>query len=78
MAPEKGNRPTARKAQPLYGKEVEAMSDKELQEKLIQQYTDLQRILSAPDMKKEAEYQLKTVKAKLEAFGTVTEDLDIH
>lgn len=57
---------------------VEAMSDKELQEKLIQQYTDLQRILSAPDMKKEAEYQLKTVKAKLEAFGTVTEDLDIH
>lgn len=78
MAPEKGNHSTAQKTQPLYGKEVEAMSDKELQEKLIQQYTDLQRILSAPDMKKEAEYQLKTVKAKLEAFGTVTEDLDIH
>lgn len=78
MATEKNNHPTAPKTHSLYGKEVETMSDKELQEKLIQQYADLQRILSAPDMKKEAEYQLKMVKAKLEAFGTVTEDLDIY
>ena len=54
------------------------MSDKELMEKLIQQYTDLQRILSADDMRKEVEYQLRTVKAKLGAFSVVTEDLDIH
>ena len=54
------------------------MSDKELMEKLIQQYTDLQRILAADDPKKEAGYQLKAVKTKLEGFGVVTEDLDIH
>ena len=66
------------KKQSLLWKEVNTMSDKELREKLIQQYTDLQRILSAVDMRKEAEYQLKAVKAKLEAFGVVTEDLDIH
>ena len=70
--------PSARKTQRPLWKEVDYMSDKELQEKLIQQYTDLQRIITAPDMKKEAEYQLRTVKAKLEAFGVVTEDLDIH
>ena len=62
----------------LNRKEVDDMSDKELMEKLIQQYTDLQRILVADDPKKEVEYQLKAVKAKLEGFGVVTEDLDIH
>ncbi len=69
---------SAQKTQRPLWKEVDDMSDKELQEKLIQQYTDLQRIITATDMKKEAEYQLRTVKAKLEAFGVVTEDLDIH
>ena len=54
------------------------MSEKELREKLIQQYTDLQRIKTAVDRDKEIDYQLKTVKAKLEAFGVITEDLDIH
>ena len=45
---------------------------------LIDSYTNLQRIKSAPDKEKEVEYQIKTVKAKLEALGIVTEDLDIH
>ena len=74
-----GSHSTAQKIQSLFGKEVdEAMTETELREKLIQQYTDLQRIKSAPDRDKEIEYQIKTVKAKLEAFGVVTEDLDIH
>ena len=54
-----------KKQSPLW-KEVDDMSDKELQEKLIQQYTDLQRIKSAVDREKEIDYQIKTVKAKLE------------
>ncbi len=74
-----GSHSTAQKIPSLFGKEVdEAMTETELREKLIQQYTDLQRIKSAPDRDKEIEYQIKTVKAKLEAFGVVTEDLDIH
>lgn len=74
-----GSHSTAQKIHSLFGKEVdEAMTETELREKLIQQYTDLQRIKSAPDRDKEIEYQIKTVKAKLEAFGVVTEDLDIH
>ncbi len=68
---------TQKKQAPLW-KEVDDMSDKELQEKLIQQYTDLQRIKSAADREKEIDYQIKTVKTKLEAFGVMTEDLEIH
>ena len=66
-----------KKQAPLW-KEVDDMNDKELMEKLIQQYTVLQRIITAADPRKEAEYQSKVVKAKLEAFSVVTEDLNIH
>ena len=59
-------------------KEADAVSEAELREKLIQQYTDLQRIKAAVDKEKEIDYQIKTVKAKLEAFGVVAENLDIH
>ena len=45
---------------------------------LIDIYTNLQRIKSASDRDKEIDYQIKAAKAKLEAFGIVTEDLDIH
>lgn len=68
---------TPKSQAPLW-KEVDAMNEAELREKLIQQYTDLQRIKSAVDMGKEVDYQIKTVKAKLEAIGLSTEDLDIH
>lgn len=44
---------------------------------LIDQYTDLQRIKAAENKEKEIEYQIKTTKAKLEAMGIVTEDLNI-
>lgn len=68
----------AQKKQPPLRKEVDAMNEAELREKLIQQYTDLQRIKTAVDKEKEIDYQIKTVKAKLEGLGVVTEDLDIH
>lgn len=68
---------TQKKQRPLW-KEVDTVSDKEQLTMLIDIYTDLQRIKSAPDKDKEIEYQIKTVKAKLEAFGIVTEELDIH
>ena len=54
------------------------MTDREQLTMLINNYTDLQRIKAAADKEKEIEYQIKAVKAKLEAFGVVTEDLDIH
>lgn len=74
---EKFNTP-AQKPQPLLGEEVKAMTEKEQMTMLIDNYTDLQRIKSAADKDKEIDYQIKTVKAKLEALGVVTEDLDIH
>lgn len=68
----------AQKKQPPLRKEVDAMTEKEQTTMLIDSYTNLQRIKSAPDKEKEVEYQIKIVKAKLEALGVVTEDLDIH
>jgi len=58
--------------------EAQSSSDKEQLTMLIDIYTDLQRIKSAEDRDKEIEYQIKAAKAKLEAFGIVTENLDIH
>lgn len=69
--------PAPKSQAPLW-KEVDTVSEAELREKLIQQYTDLQRIKAAVDKDKEVDYQIKTVKAKLEAFGVVAENLDIH
>lgn len=68
----------AQKSQAPLWKEVDTVSDAELRDKLFQQYIDLQRIKSAADKEKEIDYQIKTVKARLEAIGVTTEDLDIH
>lgn len=68
----------ARKLQRPLRKEVNDMSDKEQLTMLIDIYTDLQRIKSAEDREKEIDYQITAAKAKLEAFGIVTENLDIH
>ena len=54
------------------------MTDKEPTNMLIDIYTNLQRIKTTPDREKEIDYQIKAAKAKLEASGIVTEDLDIH
>lgn len=68
----------AQKKQPPLWKEVNNVTDKEQMTMLIDIYTDLQRIKSAADRDKEIDYQIKAAKAKLEAFGIVTENLDIH
>lgn len=57
--------------------EVMEMTEKEQIAILIDQYTDLQRIKAAENKEREIEYQIKTTKAKLEAMGIVTEDLNI-
>lgn len=56
--------------------ENENMTEKEQATALIDEYTKLQRIKAAQDREEEINYQIKTVKAKLEAFGIVTENLD--
>lgn len=62
-----------------YWKEAdESMTEKEMMAVLIDSYTDLQQIKTAPDRDKEIDRQITVVKAKLEALGVVTENLDIH
>lgn len=69
---------TARKKPLPLREEVNDMSDKDQNDSLLDDYVNLQRILVADDPLKEANYQLRIVKAKLEARGIPTEDLDIH
>jgi len=57
--------------------EVLEVTEKEQATLLIDTYTNLQRIKAAEDREREIDYQLKVTKAKLEAFGIVTEDLAI-
>ena len=57
--------------------EVMEMTEKEQIAILIDQFTDLQRIKAAENREKEIDYQIRTIKAKLEAMGIVTEDLQI-
>lgn len=57
--------------------EVIEMTEKEQATLLIEEFTKLQRIKAADNRDKEIEYQLKTTKAKLEALGIVTENLEI-
>ncbi len=52
------------------------MNDKELINVLIDKVADLQRIKSAPDKDAEINKQLKLIKAKLEAMGVITTDLE--
>ena len=54
------------------------MNEKEMIDKLIDKYTDLQRIKQSDDPQKEVEYQLRVAKAKLESFGIITSDLEIN
>lgn len=57
--------------------EVLEMTEKEQATTLMDKFIDLQRIKAAEDRDKELAYQLKTTKAKLEALGVVTENLEI-
>jgi hypothetical protein len=58
--------------------EVTEMTEKEQATLLIEEYTKLQRIKAASDRDKEIQYQIKVTKAKLEALGIVSEDLNIE
>ena len=53
------------------------MTKEEQATNLIDKYSDLQRILKAPDRENEINYQLRITKAKLEELGVVTENLTI-
>ena len=53
------------------------MTDKEQATALIDVYTNLQRIKAAKNKDEEIEYQIRAAKAKLEALGIMTEDLNI-
>lgn len=53
------------------------MSDKELTTMLIDNYMNLQRILTSNDRELEIDYQIKGIKSKLESMGIVTTDLDL-
>ena len=57
--------------------EVLEMTEKEQATNLMDKFIDLQRIKTAENKDKEIDYQLKTTKAKLEALGIVTENLEI-
>ncbi len=54
------------------------LSEKEMINNLIDMYSSLQRIKKADNYEKEVDYQLKLVKAKLESFGIVTENIDMN
>lgn len=53
------------------------MNEKEMIDKLIDKYTDLQRIEKSDNPQKEVQYQLRVTRAKLESFGIITSDLEI-
>lgn len=55
-----------------------AMTEKEQAPSLMDKFIDLQRIKTAGDKDKEIDYQIKTTKAKLEALGIVTENLEMR
>lgn len=53
------------------------MTKEEIINQIIEEYAKLQRIIKADDPKKEAMNQKRYVEAKLQAFGIVTEKLEI-
>lgn len=58
---------------------MEEMTKEEMINVLIDKYADLMRIKKAEKAEnEELEYQLKVTKAKLEAFGIVTETLELR
>lgn len=58
--------------------EGSGMTEKEQIAIMIDIYTDLQRIQKAQDREKELNNQLRKAKAKLEAMGIVTKNLEME
>lgn len=63
---------------PLLKMEVDKMTDKEIIANAITRFMNLQRIDKAADRDAEIRNQYKELKAQLEAFGVVVEDLTIE
>jgi len=56
---------------------TEAMNELELKEQAIKEFVNLQRLKTATDRDKELAYQEKVLKARLQALGIPTEDLEM-
>lgn len=54
------------------------MNELELKEQAIKEFVNLQRVKTAHDKDKEIEYQERVLKARLQALGIPTEDLEIR
>lgn len=53
------------------------MNELELKEQAIKEFVNLQRVKTAENKDKEIEYQEKVLKARLQALGIPTEDLEL-
>lgn len=53
------------------------VNELELKDQAIKEFVNLQRIKNAEDKEKELNYQEKILKARLQALGVPTEDLEI-
>lgn len=57
--------------------EGSGMNELELKEQAIKEFVDLQRLKVAKDKEKEIAYQEKILRARLQALGIPTEDLEL-
>lgn len=57
--------------------EVLDMNELELKEQAIKEFVNLQRVKTAENKEKEIEYQERVLKARLQALGIPTEDLEL-
>ena len=57
--------------------EVSDTNELELKEQAIKEFVNLQRLKVAENKDKEIEYQEKVLKARLQALGIPTEDLEM-
>ena len=53
------------------------MNDSELKEQAIKEFVNLQRLKTAEDINKELAYQEKVLRARLQALGIPTEELEM-
>ena len=53
------------------------MNELELKEQAIKEFVNLQRVKTAENKDKEIEYQEKVLKARLQALGITTENLEL-
>lgn len=57
--------------------EVLDMNELELKEQAIREFVNLQRLKTAIDREKEIAYQEKILRARLQAFGIPTDELEL-